>query len=304
MTTPSSKQKTNSQLNLKTKLYQESVVKRVQDIDWKNGSEAPMVVEFDPTTACNLACPDCISRDLLNKGFFSRTRIHELTKEIVDAGVKAVILIGGGEPLAHPEIGWVIEYLGKHNVQIGLTTNGILMHRYMDVIAKYVNWVRVSMDSGSTETYNKIRPSVSGKSEFHNAIKNMRALAKIKTGKLGYSFMIYSEGKFDTSKPLKTNNDVEESVFLASELIKSLHSDEFSNAHEIYMAAELAKDIGCDYFEIKPMYDINHFAIEQRKDLIETVEDQIEKSDKLETENFRVLRATKLKKHLKRRRQS
>ena len=29
-----------------------------------------MVVELDPTTACNLACHDCISANLLNQGGF------------------------------------------------------------------------------------------------------------------------------------------------------------------------------------------------------------------------------------------
>ena len=128
------------QLNLTNKLHQTSVLERVKAVDWSTTSSAPMVVEFDPTTACNLACPDCISRDLLNQGFFSRKRIRELTVEMVRAGVKAVILIGGGEPLAHPEIGWVIEYLGSHGVQIGITTNGLLIERYLEPIAEYASW--------------------------------------------------------------------------------------------------------------------------------------------------------------------
>ena len=78
-------------LNLKLKLQQRSVIQTIDDIDWKKGSESPYVVELDPTTACNLACPDCISRDLLNQGYFSRKRLREITKEMVDSGVKAVV---------------------------------------------------------------------------------------------------------------------------------------------------------------------------------------------------------------------
>jgi len=125
-----------NEIRLTNKLHQKAIVQHVNSIDWAVGSDAPIVVEFDPTTACNLHCPDCISGDLLNQGAFERKRIREITKEMVDAGVKAVILIGGGEPLSHPEIGWIIEYLGTHGVKIGITTNGILINRYMEEIAE------------------------------------------------------------------------------------------------------------------------------------------------------------------------
>ncbi len=125
-----------AQLHLARKLLQSSVVERIRQIDDQGRSPAPLVVELDPTTACNLACPDCISGTLLNKGGFQRQRLRELTQEIVEMGVRAVILIGGGEPLAHPETGWVIDYLGRHDVHVGVTTNGILIDRYLEVLAE------------------------------------------------------------------------------------------------------------------------------------------------------------------------
>lgn len=263
------------QLNLKYKLRQRSIVQHLHGIDWKKGSKAPLVVEFDPTTACNLACPDCISRDLLNQKSFSRERVRELAQEMVDAGVKAVVLIGGGEPLAHSEIGWVIEYFGKNNVKLGLTTNGLLIDKHLDVIAPYMDWTRVSMDAGTSETFGRIRPNHANKSEFDRAIKNMRALAAAKKGKLGYSFMIYSEGKFDPSD--------------------TVPQKPFSNISEIYLAAQLAKDIGCDYFEVKPMYDIHHFSIGQKQEFVEEAKTLIAKALELEDGKFRILQALKLK---------
>ena len=261
-------------LNLKRKLSQRSIVQHLHAIDWKKGSNSPLVVEFDPTTACNLACPDCISRDLLNQKLFTRERIRELVKEMVDAGVKAVVLIGGGEPMAHPEIGYVIEYFAKHNVKLGLTTNGLFIDKHLDLVAQSMSWTRVSMDAGTTETFGRIRPNHANKSEFDKAVKNMRALAAVKKGKLGYSFMIYSEGKFDPSNINPQGN--------------------FSNISEIYTAAKLAKDIGCDYFEIKPMYDIHHYAINQKNELMEEAKKLIAQACGLEDDKFKVLQATKL----------
>jgi sulfatase maturation enzyme AslB (radical SAM superfamily) len=267
-----------NEIKLTSKLHQKSIVQHINSMDWSSGSEAPMVVEFDPTTACNLHCPDCISGDLLNQGAFERERIREITREMVDAGVKAVILIGGGEPLSHPEIGWIIEYLGKHDVKIGITTNGILINRYMDQIAEYVDWCRVSMDAGTAETFQKIRPHASGKSQFDLICDNMRELAKRKRGRMGYSFMIYSEGQFAGYDPQTIASD----------------SDYYSNASEIYGACKVARELGCDYFEVKPMYDINHYAIAQAGPYIDLIRKQVELAASLADENFRVLQAVKL----------
>lgn len=266
-------------LNLKLKLRQRSVVKKVNSIDWKKGSEAPLVVELDPTTACNLACPDCISRDLLNQGRFSNQRIRELSRELVEAGVKAVILIGGGEPLAHPDIGWVIDYLGQNGVQLGLTTNGLLIKPHLSSIAKYFKWTRISVDAGTSETFQRIRPDRSGKSQFNRVLENCEALAKVKQGTLGFSFMLYTEGKFDpAARAAETGGGLG-----------------FTNVHEIFTAAKLAKSLGCDYFEIKPMYDIHHFSILQQKELMEIAKSEIAKCLEIQTESFRILHALKLK---------
>ena len=140
-----------------------------------------------------------------------------------------------------------MNYLGENNVQIGITTNGLLIDRYIDCIAKYASWVRVSMDAATSDTFKRIRPSYSGRSEFGKAVENMKRLAKIKTGKLGYSFMIYSEGEFDKNGLDESANEMMEAGFMATQLIK-LNDDQkkFSNVSEIYQGAVLAKEIGCD----------------------------------------------------------
>ena len=52
-------------MDLAAKLHQKSVVERIAELDWMNGgSHGPYVVELDPTTVCDLACPGCISGKL------------------------------------------------------------------------------------------------------------------------------------------------------------------------------------------------------------------------------------------------
>jgi len=269
-------------LDLKSKLSQISVINYLKEIDWNKGSRAPFVVELDPTSLCNLACPDCISGELLNKDQIPSERLLRLVDEIIDAGVRSVILIGGGEPMMHPAAGEVIRKLGEAKVKIGITTNGLFLKKHLEVTSEYASWVRVSMDAGSSETFNRIRPSKVGKSLFDSAIKNMELFAKYKKGRLGYSFMIFNQGNYGF-------NGI---PIVAGGLDKVAHIK--TNVHEIYEAAILSKNIGCDYFEVKPMYDVNHFAVLQPEIVTSVVDEQLIRARTLNTDTFKVLEATKL----------
>lgn len=271
------------------KLHQSTVVNYLMNIDWASSSEHPLIVEFDPTTNCNLACPDCISGELLNKDEFSDERVISLTHEMVEAGVKGVILIGGGEPMAHSKISDVIQILGENKVSIGITTNGLYLKKYKYVTSKYVDWVRVSVDAATSKTFQRIRPSRTGESLFESVIKNMEDFANNKRSHavLGFSFMVYNEGNYGF-KGVELKNDK------AKQLVNQLRSEVKTNVGEIYQAALLAKNIGCAYFEVKPMYDIHHFSVMQRSEIADVVEEQIDKCVSLEDDNFKVIVATKL----------
>jgi MoaA/NifB/PqqE/SkfB family radical SAM enzyme len=91
-----------SRLNLLAKLRQDSIWPSVTRVANGERLRGPLVVDFDPTTFCDLGCPECISAGLLNQTRFSRERLIGLSEEFIRAGVKAAVLIGGGEPLAHP----------------------------------------------------------------------------------------------------------------------------------------------------------------------------------------------------------
>jgi len=260
-------------MNLKNKLYQNRVVERIRDTDWVKGNSSPLVVELDPTAACDLACPGCISEDLVALGNrFSEDRLLELGREFIDCGVKAVILIGGGEPLAHKRIGEFIELMGTNDVHIGITTNGSFIDRHIDVIAEFSKWTRVSMDAATNKVFSVLRPTRGGKSKFEKIVSNMRLLARSKKGKLGYSFLIQTPA---------------DGVGI------------ISNIHEIYDAALLARDIGCDYFEVKPTYQfrngIPHALMKHAKKSMDAALTEIYRLDELETENFRIMYAINLK---------
>lgn len=257
-------------LSLSDKLYQASFLNRFEEFKI-TGSSKPWVIELDPTTACNLACHGCISASLLNQGGFKRERIKELAKEFVEIGVKAVVLIGGGEPMAHPEFGTLVDYFYENDIHVGVTSNGTLIEKYANSLAYHTKWVRISVDAGSEDVFQQYRPHASGKSQFKKVIDGMRKLAEARTTKLGFSFLVLEKLDADKKYNEKGKNFVE------------------TNATDIFKAAKLAKDIGCDYFEVKPSFDPFHFLNDTSELMANIIKDELHKSAPLEDENFKII---------------
>ena len=249
-------------LSLSNKILQENFLERFDEY-LADKKSRPWVIELDPTTACNLACHGCISANLLNQGGFERERIKDLAKEFKEIGVKAVVLIGGGEPMAHPEFGTIVDYFHENDIHVGVTSNGTLIDKYYNSLVNHTKWVRISVDAGSEEVFQKYRPHISGKSQFKKVIDGMYKLCKNKKGKVGYSYLILEKQDKD-GKHLE------------------------SNAPDILNAAKIAKDMGCDYFEVKPSFDLFHY-LNDTQNVASVVREQLEKCQDLIDENFKII---------------
>ncbi len=258
----------NHPLRLVRKLYQESTWEDVAKVSRSVALSRPLVVELDPTSFCDLACRECVSRPLLNQGRFTSERLLGLAREMIDAGVKAVILIGGGEPLLHAATGKVIRLLGEAGLSIGVTTNGTEIHRHLEVLADYATWTRVSVDAGSAGSYAIFRPSRSARNLFSLVIENMRLLARRRNGILGFSYLLLV--RRDLSGAVEHNFD------------------------EVFVAGELAMRIGCDYFEVKPSYNLGHYLIRQPNALTKRLLGQLESLSRLANVNFRIITPSNL----------
>lgn len=127
------------------------------------------------------------------------------------------------------------------------------------------------MDAATDDMFSKLRPTKGGGSKFNFIINSMKELAKVKTGKLGFSFLIRTE----TEGP-----------------------GVVSNIHEIYDAAVLARDIGCDYFEVKPSYSYRnnavHSLVKHDHTKMEEAKKEIDRLEELVTDNFSIIKAITL----------
>ena len=249
-------------LNFTSKMLQPNILPRLEEYVEHRKTFGPIIVELDPTTACNFRCPECISADLLNQGGIEDERLIKLIDEFHEAGVKGIVFIGGGEPLAHKSMPEPIIRAHSLGISIGLTTNGSLINRFLDEIANYIQWTRVSVDASTQETFSVFRPS-NIPSAFSKVISNIEALAKVKRGILGYSFLLIER--------------------------KIPNGQVVTNIHELFSAAKLARTLGCDYFEFKPAVDMQHNLSPLSDHTKSEILEQLPLLDALNTDRFQVV---------------
>ena len=240
------------------------------------------VQAIDDLGQSTIATASTLSSELKNQNLtveISKKVGEKLGEALNEIGVKAVVLIGGGEPMAHPEFGNIIDYFYENDIHVGVTSNGTLINKYLDQLAYKTKWVRISVDAGSEEMFQKYRPHSSGKSQFNKVIEGMKSISKIKKTKLGYSFLVLEKKDNDRRPVSEGGNYVE------------------TNATDIFKAAELAKSIGCDYFEVKPSFDPFHF-LNDTSNLTNIIKSQLDMCKPLEDSNFSIISPYTLKRTL------
>lgn len=201
---------------------------------------APILVTVDPVNACDLDCLWC-NAQLVRQKRRGRMISGKALIRIADflpswevntpygkAGVKAVCIAGGGEPLLNPAIGNFINRLSRQNIEIGVVTNGTQMHKYLAALSK-ATWVGVSVDAARRETFNRLKRIPANSEKFDQIIENIGLLAKYAKkhkGRLGLKHSAYG---------------------ISFKYL--LHKD---NIAEVYQAARLAKKIGCKNIHFRP----------------------------------------------------
>jgi MoaA/NifB/PqqE/SkfB family radical SAM enzyme len=111
----------------------------------------PMHVQLCLTNKCQLSCSYCSCGKRDRKQEASRGRLDRDLSALYHAGMDAVTITGGGEPLLYPELDRVLLGLTKNRAKIGLVTNGIGLKAWPMDIYKVLSWIRISFDSDRRE---------------------------------------------------------------------------------------------------------------------------------------------------------
>lgn len=112
------------------------------------------------TEKCNLRCFYCMPEEGVPmreaSKFMSTEEIIGIAKEFVNLGVTKIRLTGG-EPLVKKGADTVLRELGKLPVELAITTNGILVDRFIDIFKEAgISSVNISLDSLQEARFNAI----------------------------------------------------------------------------------------------------------------------------------------------------
>jgi molybdenum cofactor biosynthesis enzyme MoaA len=128
------------------------------------------------TERCNLRCFYCMPEEgiaLREKSvFMSAEETFAIAKEFVSMGVKKIRLTGG-EPLIKKNISLILHELASLNIELAITTNGILVDQYLnDFKQTGLRAVNVSLDSLDEKNFERI----SRRNYFQRIVSNIHLL--------------------------------------------------------------------------------------------------------------------------------
>lgn len=182
----------------------------------------------------------------------------DFLRQAREKGLKAVSIVGSGEPLLHPQSAAMLEAIGKMGIDFGVFTNGqVVKDSHLDVITRYASFIRFSLDAADAETYKRLHgPSA----DFEQTLENIQRI-------------IQTRNKLDKTLPTVG------AQFVTSHL----------NADSMEPFTQLMRDIGVDYVAFKPMYD-NPVNIDHLKNTfpLEEALRRLAEIKRYETNNFMV----------------
>ena len=187
--------------------------------DWLCGvNTAPILIEICPIGRCNHRCVFCAYNYTDYKGPKLKydTMIKTLT-EMGAMGVKSIDWDTEGEPLLHPRLPEFINHAKSVGIDSAVETNGTLLSKeFMEKCGSNITYIKVSVDAACDETHYKLHRG--GRNDFTKVISNVRSAVALGTGAtIGIQLVLFKE-----------------------------------NEDEVGKLAEIAKEIGVDWFVVKP----------------------------------------------------
>lgn len=128
------------------------------------------------TENCNLRCTYCMPEEGIlltpKHNLMTADEIVTIAKTFVDLGVNKIRLTGG-EPLVRKDAKEIILRLSELDVELAITTNGVLIHDYIQTLKQAgIKSVNLSMDSLQKEKFQKI----TRRDEYERVLQNITLL--------------------------------------------------------------------------------------------------------------------------------
>ncbi len=191
--------------------------------DWLSGKLIyPIELEIGLSGACNHRCVFCAVDYMgYNPVMLSQEVMEKNLKIFGQKGIKSIIYAGEGEPLVNPAAPDIINKTKENGIDAAMSTNGVLFTREKaKECLKSLSWVRFSIAGATDATYEKIHQCKKG--DLQKVLKNLEDIVAVK-------------------REQKLNTTLGAQLLLLPE-----------NKDEVVALAKILRDIGFDYFTVKP----------------------------------------------------
>ncbi len=226
--------------------------------DWLHEKPiAPIYLEVAPSGGCNHRCIFCAFDYLSYHPVFLHTgHFDRFIREAAKKGLRSIMFGGEGEPLLHPHFSKLVRSASIAGLDIGVTTNGVLIpERIGGPVLPKLKFLRISLDAATPGTYATIHRS----DDFQRVLTGLEAIVAERN---------------QTKSPCTIG-------------IQFLLLDQ--NCRELIRAAKLARDLGADYFMVKPYSQHPNSTHCLLTKIPKTPLSKLERDvEALETEKFRV----------------
>jgi radical SAM protein with 4Fe4S-binding SPASM domain len=128
---------------------------------WSNSLGYPISMSIEPTTACNLGCPECPSGLKKFNRPIGNLKLNDFEIWIKDWSRHLIYLnfYFQGEPFIHPQLLTMIELAKRNRIYTAISTNGHFLTTEVvdEVISVGLDRIIISMDGYTQEVYEQYR---------------------------------------------------------------------------------------------------------------------------------------------------
>ncbi|MBW1783672.1 MAG: radical SAM protein [Deltaproteobacteria bacterium] len=192
-------------------------------IKWKkNEAFFPVHVEISPTNACNYRCTFCYA-DFTGheKRKIEKEILIRLMNDMGQKGVKSCLFAGDGEPTLVKYVMDAIRTGKEAGIDMALNSNGKLFNEeWAENTLPYLTWLRFSVMAATPEIYSQVHGT--RKEDWSRTIGNISKAVEV-----------------------KRKHNLPVTIGIQQVLLPE-------NAHEVAELARISKEMGVDYYVLKP----------------------------------------------------
>lgn len=181
--------------------------------------------------------------------FIPTVKAKEILDDCAALGVKAIEFTGGGEPTVHKDHLEIIAHAQALGLQTGLVTNGV---RLSDHAAfRNLDWLRISLDAGTAETYEAIRAS----KQWPKAVNAIGLAVKFDKPYVGVGFVVTRENHAEIVKATALAYTLGAAYIRLSAMFSYDHKDHYAGLLDGIAAARAeAARFGNERFKVIDLF--------------------------------------------------